>query len=107
MRGALCAEASAIGPAPRPRAGRPTVPTVKGIVTYRYLPLPTVTYRYRPTVPTVKGIELDEYRSSLLERFSNPHIKDTVLRLAEDGSQKLQTTMRPVLLEQVTVGNGR
>ena len=32
------------------------------------------------------------------------HIRDTVLRLAEDGSQKLQTTMRDVLLEQLAAG---
>jgi mannitol-1-phosphate/altronate dehydrogenase len=57
-----------------------------------------------PTIPEVGGISLPGYRSSLLERFSNPHIKDTVLRLAEDGSQKLQTTMRPVLLEQIAAG---
>ena len=40
----------------------------------------------------------------MLSRFSNPHIKDTLLRLAEDGSQKLQTTMRAVLLEKLGSG---
>ena len=53
------------------------------------------------TVPQVDGISLPDYRSALIERFSNVHIRDTVLRLAEDGSQKLQTTMRDVLLEQL------
>ena len=52
-------------------------------------------------MPEVEGISLPDYRASLIERFSNVHIRDTVLRLAEDGSQKLQTTMRDVLLEQL------
>jgi mannitol 2-dehydrogenase len=56
------------------------------------------------TVPQVEGISLPDYRASLIERFSNVHIRDTVLRLAEDGSQKLQTTMRDVLLEQLAAG---
>jgi mannitol 2-dehydrogenase len=57
-----------------------------------------------PTVDAVPGIDLDGYCSTLVRRFSNVHIKDTVLRLAEDGSQKLQTTMRPVLLDHIASG---
>lgn len=57
-----------------------------------------------PTVTAVPGVDLPTYCTSLVDRFSNPHIKDTLLRLAEDGSQKLQTTMRPVLLEKVASG---
>jgi mannitol-1-phosphate/altronate dehydrogenase len=49
-------------------------------------------------------VDLGSYRNKLLDRFSNPHIEDTLLRLAEDGSQKLQTTMRPVLLDHFTAG---
>jgi len=57
-----------------------------------------------PTVEAVPGIELADYCQTLVRRFSNVHIKDTVLRLAEDGSQKLQTTMRPVWLDQIARG---
>jgi len=57
-----------------------------------------------PTVDAVPGIDLHDYCRTLVRRFSNVHIKDTVLRLAEDGSQKLQTTMRPVLLDQIARG---
>ena len=57
-----------------------------------------------PTVTRAPGIDLPLYRLKLIERFANPHIKDTLLRLAEDGSQKLQTTMRDVLLEQLDAG---
>ena len=57
-----------------------------------------------PTVMQAPGVDLGHYRNKLLDRFSNPHIDDTLLRLAEDGSQKLQTTMRPVLLDQLESG---
>ena len=59
--------------------------------------------KLRPTLPPA-GVDLDAYRNKLLDRFSNPHIEDTLLRLAEDGSQKLQTTMRPVLLDHFSAG---
>jgi mannitol-1-phosphate/altronate dehydrogenase len=40
----------------------------------------------------------------LAKRFSNPYIKDTLQRLAEDGSQKLVTTMRDAALENAEAG---
>mmetsp|Transcript_24153 Transcript_24153/g.47147 ORF Transcript_24153/g.47147 Transcript_24153/m.47147 type:complete len:651 (+) Transcript_24153:67-2019(+) len=49
------------------------------------------------TVPAVPGIDLSWYQKKLLERFSNPNIKDQIQRLAEDGSSKMQTTMLPVI----------
>jgi mannitol 2-dehydrogenase len=52
-----------------------------------------------PTIPAVPGVDLTEYKAALVSRFSNPHIKDQVQRLAEDGSQKLLTTMRDPMLE--------
>src|SRR3954452_10071185 len=39
-----------------------------------------------PTLRPVPGIDLREYRESLIERFSNPAIRDTLARLAFDGS---------------------
>merc|ERR1711862_77073 len=60
------------------------------------------------TLTTADGVtttlDLDVYKASLISRFSNPNIKDTLLRLAEDGSQKLKTTMVPVFLEKVAQG---
>mmetsp|Transcript_23317 Transcript_23317/g.30297 ORF Transcript_23317/g.30297 Transcript_23317/m.30297 type:complete len:776 (-) Transcript_23317:305-2632(-) len=54
-----------------------------------------------PTVPEVPGVDLEDYKKALAARFSNPYIKDKLLRLAEDGSQKLVTTMRDPMLELV------
>lgn len=42
-----------------------------------------------PTVGRVPGVDLEDYKSSLVERFSNPAIADQILRLAQDGSKKV------------------
>jgi mannitol 2-dehydrogenase len=51
-----------------------------------------------PTVGTVPGLKLDEYEETLLARFANPAIGDQVLRLCQDGSQKIPN----MILESVT-----
>jgi mannitol-1-phosphate/altronate dehydrogenase len=53
----------------------------------------------KPTLLPVPGVDTDDYCNKLLERFSNPYIKDKLLRLAEDGSKKMQNTMRDAVLE--------
>jgi mannitol 2-dehydrogenase len=50
-----------------------------------------------PTVGRVEGIDLDDYQAILIERFSNPAIADKILRLAEDGSEKIRNAMIPPL----------
>jgi mannitol 2-dehydrogenase len=42
-----------------------------------------------PTVGTVPGMDLEDYKRSLIDRFSNPAIADQILRLAQDGSKKV------------------
>jgi mannitol 2-dehydrogenase len=58
-----------------------------------------------PNVPPVPGVDLDEYQLTLLKRFGNPFIKDTLQRLAEDGSAKLVLTMREAAINNAN--NGR
>jgi mannitol-1-phosphate/altronate dehydrogenase len=41
------------------------------------------------TVPEVPGIDLKTYKDTLIRRFSNRAIGDTVLRLASEGSKKV------------------
>ncbi len=56
-----------------------------------------------PTVGTVPGMDLEQYKDSLIERFSNPAISDQILRLAQDGSKKIPNMiLEPVgeILEQ-------
>lgn len=49
------------------------------------------------TLSDVPGIDINGYKDSLIERFSNPYIADTVLRLASDGSKKISNAiLRPL-----------
>lgn len=58
-----------------------------------------------PSVPDVPGINLHDYRDLIIQRFSNPKIRDTVARLAMDGSSKLPKFTLPVIAENLH--NGR
>jgi mannitol 2-dehydrogenase len=51
----------------------------------------------RATVPPVAGINLDAYCTTLLERFGNPEIRDTIARLAMDAENRIATFLVPVI----------
>ncbi|MGY1620826.1 mannitol dehydrogenase family protein [Geodermatophilus sp. SYSU D00965] len=57
-----------------------------------------------PTLRPVPGIDLDHYRRDLIARFSNPHIRDTLARLAFDGSERLPKWLLPVVRENLASG---
>ena len=57
-----------------------------------------------PTLRPVPGIDLDHYRRELIVRFSNPAIRDTLARLAFDGSERLPKWLLPVVRENVASG---
>ena len=40
-----------------------------------------------PTLAPVPGVDLDEYKATLIERFSNPEVRDTVARLCAESSR--------------------
>ncbi|WP_445243836.1 hypothetical protein [Microcoleus sp. MON1_C5] len=42
-----------------------------------------------PTLQPVPGIDLDDYKKTLIERFSNPKIRDQLPRLCLNGSAKI------------------
>lgn len=54
--------------------------------------------------PAPAGVDLEAYQATLLKRFANPHSKDELIRLAEDGSLKLATTLRDAALENARAG---
>lgn len=56
------------------------------------------------TVPEVPGVDLEQYLHKLVGRFSNVHIRDTLQRLAEDGSMKLYNTMRGPIMDRLAEG---
>ncbi len=50
-----------------------------------------------PTLQPVPGIDLDEYKRTLIERFSNPEIRDTLARLCMDSSDRIPKWLLPVV----------
>jgi mannitol 2-dehydrogenase len=48
--------------------------------------------------------DLEDYRRTLIARFSNPHIRDTLARLAFDGSERLPKWLLPVVRDQLARG---
>jgi mannitol 2-dehydrogenase len=57
-----------------------------------------------PTLLPVPGVDLDHYRRELIARFSNPAIRDTLARLAFDGSERLPKWLLPVVRDNVATG---
>jgi mannitol 2-dehydrogenase len=57
-----------------------------------------------PTLRPVPGIDLGEYRETLIARFSNPAIRDTLARLAFDGSERMTKWLLPVIRDNLAGG---
>jgi fructuronate reductase/mannitol 2-dehydrogenase len=57
-----------------------------------------------PLLPPVPGIDLTEYKQTLLQRFANPKIADTLARLATDGSDRMPKFVLPSLSEALAQG---
>lgn len=55
----------------------------------------------KPVLPPVVGINLDDYTRSLIERFSNPQIRDQISRLCLDGSAKFPKFLLPTIRAQL------
>jgi mannitol 2-dehydrogenase len=58
----------------------------------------------RPTLPDVPGANLDEYIHTLLQRFANPAIRDTLARLAAFGSDRIPKWLVPVIQQNLASG---
>ena len=50
-----------------------------------------------PTLAPVPGIDLDWYKPNLIERFSNPQVRDTVARLCAESSDRIPKWVLPVI----------
>jgi mannitol 2-dehydrogenase len=50
-----------------------------------------------PTLQPVPGIDLDVYKRQLIERFSNPQVRDTVARLCAESSDRIPKWLLPVI----------
>ncbi len=52
----------------------------------------------------VPGVDLTAYKRSLIERFSNPKVRDQVLRLCFDASARMPKFLLPTLAEGLATG---
>ena len=58
----------------------------------------------QPTLQPLPGVDLEEYKSTLIERFSNPYVRDTVARLCAESSDRIPTWLVPVIGENLAIG---
>lgn len=57
-----------------------------------------------PVLDEVEGIDLEAYKDSLMERFANPNIKDSVSRICSESSAKLPKFLIPTIHENLASG---
>jgi mannitol 2-dehydrogenase len=57
-----------------------------------------------PTLAPVPGVDLGEYKHTLIERFSNPEVRDTIARLCAESSDRIPKWLVPVIRQQLATG---
>ncbi|WP_354569731.1 mannitol dehydrogenase family protein [Glaciihabitans sp. UYNi722] len=57
-----------------------------------------------PTLLPVPGIDLDGYQHTLIERFSNAEVRDTLARLCAESSDRIPKWLLPVVRAQLESG---
>ncbi|BBY02408.1 mannitol dehydrogenase family protein [Mycobacterium seoulense] len=57
-----------------------------------------------PTLPPVPGIDLHNYGRTLVERFANPAVRDTVARLCAYSSDRIPKWLFPVICDNLAGG---
>jgi mannitol 2-dehydrogenase len=57
-----------------------------------------------PTLAPVPGVDLEEYKATLIERFSNPEVRDTIARLCAESSDRIPKWLPPVVRSQLASG---
>jgi mannitol 2-dehydrogenase len=57
-----------------------------------------------PTLEPVQGIDLAQYKLTLIERFSNPEVRDTLARLCAESSDRIPKWLVPVIHSQLASG---
>jgi fructuronate reductase len=57
-----------------------------------------------PTLDVPAGFDLEEYKSSLLDRFANPALRHRLAPIAMDGSQKLPQRLLAVVRDRLAAG---
>jgi mannitol 2-dehydrogenase len=85
-------------------AGYRLVHEVAADPTFARFLLDYMTLEATPTLAPVPGIDIATYRTTLLDRFSNPGVRDTVARNCALTSDRIPTFLLPVVREQLAAG---
>jgi mannitol 2-dehydrogenase len=70
-------------------------------VLFRQLLLGYMDREATPTLQFVPGIDLEEYKQTLIARFSNPNVRDTVARLCAESSDRIPKWLLPVIRQNL------
>lgn len=57
-----------------------------------------------PNLGLIEGIDLEEYKDSLIQRFSNPEISDQLTRICSESSTKIPKFVIPTIQDQLKRG---
>lgn len=57
-----------------------------------------------PTLRPVPGVDLAEYKTTLVERFGNPAVRDTLARLCAETSDRIPKWIVPMVRERLRAG---
>lgn len=57
-----------------------------------------------PTLQPVPGIDLPEFKRTAIERFANPSVRDTIVRLCFGSSDRIPKWLLPVIRENLRTG---
>jgi len=57
-----------------------------------------------PTLRPLPGVDLDAYRHTLIARFGNPEVRDTLARLCAETSDRIPKFLLPVVRERLAQG---
>ena len=57
-----------------------------------------------PTLAPVPGVDLEGYKHTLIDRFSNPQVRDTIARLCAQSSDRIPKWLLPVIRQQLAAG---
>lgn len=57
-----------------------------------------------PTLRPLPGVDLDAYKDSLIERFANAEVQDTIARLCAESSDRIPKWLLPVVRERRAAG---
>jgi mannitol 2-dehydrogenase len=57
-----------------------------------------------PTLAPVPGVNLERYKHTLIDRFCNPQVRDTIARLCAQSSDRIPKWLLPVVRQQLATG---